>query len=88
MSFETTVDKVDSGNVEVRVKLQGKGEHTLTIRTSNLAVDEATKRVNLRAGETLVWRGRIEDQGTPWVAVIVPDGQLSGKQELSGTATL
>jgi hypothetical protein len=34
---------------------------------------------------TLKWRGRITEQETPWVAVVVPDGDLSRRQEIMGT---
>jgi hypothetical protein len=88
MAFESSVEKTNaSGEVSVKVRIQGSGSHTFALRTSNLAVANASKIVDLQSGHTaeLIWNAHVQDSGTPWIAVVVPDGNLSAKQELSGT---
>ncbi|MGC2661614.1 MAG: glycoside hydrolase family 9 protein [Bryobacteraceae bacterium] len=88
MAFESSVEKTNgSRDVPVSVKIQGSGRHTFALRTSNLAVADASKIVDLQSGRTaeLIWNAHVQDRGTPWVAVVVPDGNLNAKQELSGT---
>lgn len=56
---------------EVTLRVEGKG--AFEIRADNLRVQ--------RAG-ALVWKGRVENTGAPWVAVAVPDGDVSRRAEI------
>jgi hypothetical protein len=66
---------------------RGAGTHTFTLRTDNLDVDRPARRVALREDrETVVeWTGRIARTDTPWVVVVVPDGDVAHRRELFGT---
>ena len=63
------------------------GVHRLQLRSENLTFSGDEKEVVLKdeGTVTLKWRGRITEQETPWVAVVVPDGDLSRRQEIMGT---
>jgi hypothetical protein len=54
----------------------------LHLRAENLTSSGDEKEVVLK-GEgavTLEWRSRITEQQTPWLAVVVPDGDLSQRR--------
>ncbi len=85
------VAALDSQNIEtkhVRIKVvaEGKGQHTVSIRIFNGEVSEPEKEINLRSGEKaeFEWNLLVTNPKTPWVAVIIPDGDLVWKQTLTG----
>jgi hypothetical protein len=75
------------GQVTLRVSVRGSGRHRLSVRADNLTVSEPDKEITLTAGsaQTLVWRGKTNRIDAPWVAVVIPDGDLSQKQEIIGS---
>jgi len=75
-----------NGEVTIRVVANGTGRHTFAVRTNNLPVRRASRTVTLRAGRplTIEWKARPLERGAPWVAVIVPDGDMSRKREAFG----
>jgi hypothetical protein len=57
------------------------------IRSDNLAISEAgAQSVHLTSGVTkeIVWHARVVSPETPWVALIVPDGDLGKRAEVTG----
>lgn len=75
------------GSVSIRVTLSGTGSHSVTVRTNNLAVKNASQEVHLRGNSvTLEWKARTTKLNNPWVAVVVPDGNLAAKKEVTGSA--
>jgi hypothetical protein len=76
----TTASK---GQVTIRLTANGTGEHEFALRAANLSVRRPTRTVRLRAGRPVVieWKGRPEDARVPWVAVVVPDRDLSRRVE-------
>ena len=91
-AFDFAVTQQQSGNTEItiRISAHGAGRHSFAIRTDNLTLVEASKQeIDLDAtgsGE-LVWHARITSPDTPWVAVIIPDGVMNERRELTGAAT-
>ncbi len=76
------------GHVTLRVTAEGSGRHRLSVRANNLTFSEPPDRhVTLTPGaaQTLVWRGKVSREDTPWVAVIIPNGDVAQKQELTGS---
>ena len=75
-------------SVILRASVRGNGAHHFTLRTENLNVEDVTQNVNLKPGlaQTLTWQARIKSPDTPWVVVVVPDDDLSQRQELMGSA--
>ena len=88
LSYEITSETTGSGDVTLKLSARGSGSHRLAIRTENLTVDAAAKDLTLQRGGTgtVVWHARIRSGDTPWVAVVVPDGALSQRQEVMGAA--
>jgi hypothetical protein len=87
-SWDFDVSKTTSatGEVVIQATARGGGVHHLKLRTDNLAVSDDEKEVALKGEGTVTveWRGRIADRDSPWVAVVVPDGDLSRRRELMG----
>ena len=78
-----------NGSVTVRALLSGKGEHTIAIRSDNLTMERTEQTVDLKANAPypIVWRARIADRNAPWTAVVIPDKDLSQRQELTAALT-
>jgi hypothetical protein len=74
------------GHVSFRAKVEGTGRVQLAIRTSNLKVGNLEQEVQLEAGKphAIVWTAAVISAREPWVAVIVPNGDLSARKELVG----
>jgi hypothetical protein len=73
--------------VRVQATAEGNGPHDFSIRVFNGTVSERKKPVNLKTGQKveIAWDIAVTDPKVPWVAVILPDGDLTWKQELTGT---
>jgi hypothetical protein len=75
-----------NGHVAVRARLEGTGRVQLAIRSSNLKIGDGKKEVLLEAGkpQTIRWNAERISAKEPWVVVMVPNGDLSARQELVG----
>jgi hypothetical protein len=82
VSQESTTD----GGVTIRAKVEGAGRVRLAIRASNLNVANREQEVQLAAGkpQTITWTAKTISAREPWVAVIVPNGDMSARKELVG----
>jgi hypothetical protein len=83
--FEVTVTTGggSKGEVTIRVVPKDSRVRTFTLRAENLALDRPTKTVTVRAGlpTTLEWKTRATPDA-PWVAVVIPDGDVSRRREV------
>jgi hypothetical protein len=73
----------------VQLEAEGTGPHRFTLRASNLQLSEpAEQKTNLAPGHkhAITWHARIADVRTPWVGVIVQDGDVEKRMELTGVA--
>jgi hypothetical protein len=86
-ALELTSATAPNGDVTIRLTARGTGEHTFALRAANLTVSRPTRTVRLRAGRTATveWRARPTSSASPWVAVVVPDGELSQSREVFGS---
>ena len=77
-----------NGDVTIKVTAQGTGDHRFALRADNLILSDAERNLTLAkdAPGTVEWRGRIESREAPWVAVIIPDGDMSQRREIRGEA--
>jgi len=89
LDVQLSQEKSAPDEVLVRVSARGQGAHRFVLRSDNLVVEDGTKQLTLKAGaaETFTWRARVVAKDTPWVAVVVPDGDLSQRKELMGSAS-
>jgi len=73
--------------VQIQAAATGKGRHDLSVRVFNGAAAEFKKTVTLKTNQKseITWDITVVNPKTPWIVVIVPDGDLTRKQELTGT---
>jgi hypothetical protein len=74
LSSRTTVH----GEVEIHLRPNGPNAVHFSVRTSNLdlAADPHAP----------VWRGRVKNLDSPWVAVFAPDGDFTRARDATGSA--
>jgi hypothetical protein len=81
-----TVTSTAAANGEVTVRLTTKPAsrvQSVTLRAENLTVDRPTRAVAASAVPvTIEWKGRLRSAMTPWVAVVIPDGDVSRRREV------
>ena len=84
LSFEVSSTTSTKGEVTIKVKVLGKGTHHFSLRTDNLTIINNTKELILKADKTgtLEWRARVTTMDTPWVALVIPDDDLSERKEV------
>jgi len=82
---QTTSEK---GEVSVLLTVRGRGRHRFSIRTDNITFDHPEQDLDLEYGNaaTLEWKGKITSKETPWIAVVIPDEDLSLRREIFGSA--
>jgi len=78
----------DAGQVRIILRARGNGIHRFSVRTDNLTLADADKELSLKAGGvgTLEWTARIISPDTPWVAVVMADGNPTIRKELMGAS--
>jgi hypothetical protein len=83
-AFQATSTTGSNGEVTIRVTATGEGTRTFTLRADNLAVTQPTRTMTLRAGRssTVEWKGRPASANATWVAVVIPDGDVSRRREV------
>jgi len=88
LSYQVSNEVSTMGEVTIKVTATGSGLHHFNIRTDNLTITDATKTIKLKPGSILSfeWIGHITSPDTPWVAVIIPDDDLSLRKETRGAA--
>jgi hypothetical protein len=77
-------------DVVVQLEVEGSGPHRFTLRVDNLSLREpAEQEVRLKQGrkEAVTWHVRIANARTPWVGVVVQDGDMEKRTEVTGVAT-
>lgn len=86
LAYEVESSTSRGGEVTIRLTARGEGEHEFAIRAANLDLRRGARAVRLRPGRetTIEWKGRPASADAPWVAVVVPDGDLSQSRELVG----
>jgi hypothetical protein len=82
--FRTTVAAGSKDEITIRLTASGEGTHTFTLRVDNLAVARPTRTVTLGGGRqaTVEWTGRLVTANAAWVAVVIPDGDVSRRREV------
>jgi hypothetical protein len=86
MSYEVSKEVSAKGEVTIKLKAQGNGSHHFNIRTDNITFAAASKDLELKSGTAMnfEWHGHVTSNDTPWVAVIVPDDNISQRKEVRG----
>jgi hypothetical protein len=88
LDFKVTSQDLGHNEVVLRVAAEGAGRHTFTMRSDNLTLNEPGKQeINLTSGgvREAVWHTHVVSPKTPWVGVVIPDGTLSERREVTGS---
>jgi hypothetical protein len=88
LDFKVTFQDLGHNEVVLRVSAEGAGRHTFTMRSDNLTLIEPGKQeVNLTSGGAgeAVWHAHVVSPNTPWVAVVIPDGTISERREVTAS---
>ncbi len=79
-------DEITSTNntVIIRLEAMGIGSHRFDVRAHNLEIKPWPQVLNLVSDNSSVvqWTGKVIDPKEPWVAVVIPDGNLERRQEI------
>ncbi len=87
VDFKVSFQDLGQSEILVRVSAEGAGHHEFSIRGDNLTVQEqAALQLDLTAGKVQQagWHAHILSADTPWVAVVIPDGALAKRREVTG----
>lgn len=83
------VQTVGARDVVVQLEAEGSGPHRFTLRADNLDLREpAEQEVRIEQGRkaAVTWHAHIADVHTPWVGVVVEEGDMEQRTELTGVA--
>jgi hypothetical protein len=89
VDFTVSSKELPSHEVQLQLSAEGTGAHTFTARVDNLELlGPSAKSADLgqHSHREIIWHARVIDPASPWVAVLLPDGQLNQRQELTGIA--
>jgi hypothetical protein len=81
-SFTVSTTSAANGAATIRLTASAATAQTYTLRAENLVVDRPTRTVGSRGPVTIEWKGRPTAAGVPWVAVIIPDGDVARRREV------
>jgi len=86
MDFTLSSQTAANGAVTITAAVQGSGRHELSVRTDGLNLAQPERQLDLKPGvaQKIVWQGKMRTAGAPWVAVFVPDNDLSQRKEATG----
>ncbi len=84
LRFDVSATQTSEETVEITVTALGKGNHKFAIRGWNLSMEkpEQTLEIEGTPPKKLVWTAKINSLNRPWIAVIIPDGNIKAKTEL------
>ena len=87
LDFKIVQTTSNKGEITIELTAQGSGRHYFAIRTDNISLKKTNQEVDLnkQTSVTLQWRGQIVEKDMPWIAVVVPDGDLSLRKEVMGS---
>jgi hypothetical protein len=87
VDFRISGQTAGNGTVSLKVVVEGAGRHKLSVRTDNLVLSLPERQLDLKPGspQTIVWQGKMTSVDAPWVAVFIPDDDLSLRKEATGT---
>jgi hypothetical protein len=88
LNFMVTSQDNTHQEITLRVAAEGAARHAFRILTHNLVLRETAEReLDLKTAREAVWHARISTPKSPWVAVVIPDDDLSGRREATGIVT-
>lgn len=88
LDFEVSKSFSKDGEVRITLTARGQGPHRFSVRAENLVLNSGSTELNLKPGKasTVEWSGRIASPDSPWVAVVIPNDNLTARKEIMGAA--
>jgi Glycosyl hydrolase family 9/Cellulase N-terminal ig-like domain len=89
LDFNVSVEPVSVNEVTLHIRAEGAGTHRFVVKADNLKLNEpGFQSVELHpgAGSEIICHAHIMSPDTPWVAVVIPDGNIDLHRELTGIA--
>lgn len=82
--LDVTATTAANATVTIRLTTRDPSVQTFTLRAENLVVDRPMGTVSRRAGTpvTIEWKARRAVGNAPWVAVVIPDGDVARRREI------
>jgi hypothetical protein len=86
---DVTATAPSADQVTIRVVVRDPRVRTFTLRAENLVVDRPTRTVTRRTGRpvTVEWKARRTVRDAAWVAVVIPDADVSRRREVLDSAS-
>jgi hypothetical protein len=83
--FGVTTETAADGTIVIKVKAELEGAHRFALRAHNLSVKEREQTLEVKFGQSgsLTWHANKISAKEPWVAVVVPDGDLAERREIT-----
>jgi len=88
LDFKVSAD-LRGSELILHLHAEGAGSHKFELRAANLSSHDASAvTLSLYAGQPrdITAHFQVLSRATPWILVVIPDGQLNAHQELSGVA--
>jgi hypothetical protein len=86
LEWRVSSARAANGDVRIRVTATGRGAHRFEMRSENLTVNQAVKRVTLQLGRatTIEWTARPLRDDAAWVAAVIADGNTGRPRDVHG----
>jgi hypothetical protein len=83
--FTLATDTAADGKITIRLSARGQGRHRFTVRAENLAISDLNHELDLKrdGSMTAQWTATVVNAKAPWVAVVIPDGNLAQRREVT-----
>ena len=84
-SFAVTSTTASNGEVTIRLTAGAAAAQSYVVRAEHLIVERPMRMVAQRPTSspvTIEWKARPVSNGTPWVAVVIPDGDVARRREV------
>ncbi|GEM_PF-29001 len=77
----------ENGRVTIQLTASGEGTHSFEIRSENLDINQPVKDLTLQPGSpgTVEWSAKILSTEAPWVAVVIPNGNVQNRLDITGS---
>jgi hypothetical protein len=87
LDFEVSQETLPDGQVTIKVNAEGDGRARFAVRAQNLQISPRHLGLTLKPTkpQTLSWRAKVISRTEPWVAVVVPNGDLAEREEVIGS---
>jgi hypothetical protein len=86
MELRTAGSNRKAKTVDIEMTARGSGSHDFSLKAFNGRTSEPAKKISLdqSKAETIRWTVQVDRADSPWVAVVMADGDRTPSGELHG----